>query len=153
MSINPPFFDTKDPSFTQDPYSYYKKLRLESDLTFSEKLNGWVVHRYDDIEFFLKNTQLTKPGNKQNKNIGSWKELFNRKAAFSDLLMKAKGFTADWMVSLDSNKHKALRKAIGAHFNSKSLGELKVYLEEIAEQTILNRPNKKSLDIMDYYGK
>jgi hypothetical protein len=38
-----------DPALIDDPYPTYRRLREEAPVFWSERMNGWVVTRYDDV--------------------------------------------------------------------------------------------------------
>ena len=41
------------PAFYQDPYPYYRQLRAEAPVAWSQALGAWVLTRYEDVQATL----------------------------------------------------------------------------------------------------
>ena len=51
--------DLLTPNFLADPYPYYKQLREENPIFWSEKLEAWVITRYNDVQTVLHHPRLS----------------------------------------------------------------------------------------------
>src|SRR6185295_12192110 len=48
------FVDFTSPDFIADPYSAYARLREMRPVSWDEKLDSWVITRYDDVHLVLR---------------------------------------------------------------------------------------------------
>ena len=58
--MDPARFDTEllTPAYLADPYQYYCALREREPVYWSDRLNAWVLTRYDDVQAALRHPQL-----------------------------------------------------------------------------------------------
>ncbi len=51
LETDPTFFDRHyfDPPAIQDPYSLYDLMRQSQPVTWSQRMQAWVIFRYDDV--------------------------------------------------------------------------------------------------------
>ena len=58
--MDPDCFDTEllSPAYLADPYQYYRALREGEPVHWSDRLNAWVLTRYDDVLSALRNPRL-----------------------------------------------------------------------------------------------
>jgi cytochrome P450 len=60
----PPELDAElvSDQFLADPYPTYRRLRVEAPVAWSESQHGWILTRYDDIMFALKDARMSNAG-------------------------------------------------------------------------------------------
>jgi cytochrome P450 len=57
-----PLYDPLSPSFLEDPYPFYARLREESPVHFNSDGDGWVLSRYADAQMVLRDGRFGRTG-------------------------------------------------------------------------------------------
>ncbi|WP_128894843.1 cytochrome P450 family protein [Longirhabdus pacifica] len=131
-------FDLSSPSFAKNPHPYYDYLRKNKPIIKVDVPGGdptWLVTRYDDVQFILKNTELLSKHRSSvcpyhNEQIPKPLKAFNKS-----------------MLNVDPPDHTRLRKLIAKAFAPKSVEPLKPRMYEIANDLIDRMMTKENPDL------
>lgn len=133
-----------DATFIQDPYSLYRRLRVEAPVTEAVMPRGlkvWLVTRYADARDALANPAL-------HKNMRDAQHLFKHHQTKTS----TGGFGADLtahMLNSDPPDHTRLRKLVAKAFTMRRVELLRPRIEEITETLLDNMSEEVDL-VNDY---
>lgn len=154
MALDPFFFDSKDPSFVNNPYPIYQRLREEAPVYYSERYKAWFISTYDNAKMVFGNEEYFGFQNK-NKNLRelqpSWEStLENAKGiegylAIKDKVIESQGL---WIASRESADHNRIRKEFNPSFSPKRLKISEPQIRNLITQTIENHKGKSRMDIV-----
>jgi cytochrome P450 len=110
--------------YKDNPYPLYHQLRSQHHIFWDERLNAWVLTRYQDVAEALKNPQLS------NQRLSLEKSSFPEK--FQDLVEESLKIIQKQMIFNDSTVHGRLKGVWSSIFSSKVLESL---IEQIKSMT------------------
>jgi cytochrome P450 len=113
------------PEYLADPYSFYSELRQKAPVHFSERLNGWVVTRYEDVTAGLLHKLLISRRRVESFSSRLDSTGQNRMAALHQHLEK-------WIGNMDPPDHTRLRALVNKAFTPRMVQELAHSIESIA---------------------
>ena len=122
-----------------DPYPLYTRLRSEDPVHYSERLQTWIVTRYDDVKSALGDDRLSSDKMAFYMNTMSPKDR-------NDLDSLSQYMTR-WMSMKDRPDHTRLRGLVNKAFTPKSLQDLLPEIQKICDDLVDNfiSGNKKDL--------
>lgn len=134
-------FNFADPKVRECPYPFYKAMRDEAPVYFSEALNCWIISRYDDCLEALR-----KP------------EVFSSKMGFHPgkipdeviRIQNEEGFgpLPDTLVSNDPPSHTRYRKLVDRAFTAGRVKKMQEYIEKVTDEQIDLFIDRGSAEIM-----
>lgn len=124
----PPVLDLFSPDFINDPVPMLDRMLAEQPIAFDPRINGWLVGRYEDVKALEREARLSS----------------QRQAYVSALLppelrshiQPLVDWYAGWMVMLDGNAHRRLRRLAAYAFQPRNLNELGGRIEEVVDQLL-----------------
>jgi cytochrome P450 len=109
-------FDPFEPGFVESPYDQYARLRASDPVHWSDLLQGWVLTRYEDVAFILRDSTISV-------------ELDNAKASpvvqYERDRMAARGGKAETLVLRDDPDHARLRRLMQQPFGIRAIDRLR----------------------------
>ncbi|MBW4635415.1 MAG: cytochrome P450 [Iphinoe sp. HA4291-MV1] len=114
--------------YRDNPYPLYHQLRSQHHIFWDERLNAWVLTRYQDIAEALKNPQLS------NQRLSLDKSSFPEKV--QHLVEESLKIIQRQMIFNDSTVHSRLRGVWSSIFSSKVLESLVVQIKLITENLL-----------------
>ncbi|BBC37142.1 hypothetical protein SGFS_084360 [Streptomyces graminofaciens] len=141
------FFNPTDPEFRRDPYPVYRKLRDEHPL-LPGPLSSWVVSRYDDVEFLLRDRRL-------GKDLGK-SQFFAQPAGAPDeepppfLGLGMDGWDGNLFKLLDPPDHTTLRSLVAAPFTPAAVDTLIKSVTAVVDELLVDLPPR--FDAMELLG-
>ena len=122
-----------------DPYPLYARLRSEDPVHYSDRLQTWIITRYEDVKSALTDSRLSSDKMAFYMNTMSPKERKN--------LDSLSQYMTQWMSMKDRPDHTRLRGLVNKAFTSKSLQDLLPEIQTICDDLGDNfiSENKKDL--------
>lgn len=122
-----PAFDSVllSPEYLNNPYPFYSELRCKSPVYFSERLNGWVVTRYEDVTAGLLDKRLIS---RQRVKSFSSKLDSSEQICMSTLHRHLE----KWIGNMDPPDHTRLRSLVNKAFTPRMVQELTSAIEGVA---------------------
>ena len=108
------YFDSK--LLHNNPYPFYKKLRNDSPIYWSDKLNSWVISSYNHVSQILKDFN-------QFSNAGRQMNFLNQFSSGDQKILEPlrKHYEFGGLIHSDPPQHTRLRKLLSKGFTSKIL--------------------------------
>jgi cytochrome P450 len=124
-------FNPFDPSFAEDPYPHWQALR-EQDPVHQTPLGLWLLLRYEDIQRFVRDPQLSvedrhaRPGLLEAAARAALGDRYDENAA--------KGSRA--MLNVDPPDHTRLRRLVSKAFTPRTIERLRPRVEELVDEAL-----------------
>jgi len=117
------------PEYLANPYRYYAQLRDTEPVHWSERLNAWVLTRYEDVRAALKNPHLIS-GRRVSSYAGS-------------LPAETRGEMAPlfyqfdtWIGNMDPPDHTRLRRLVNVAFTARMVENLRSDIEQLVHELL-----------------
>ena len=118
-------FQLLDPKVHADPFPFYRRLREEAPVTWDPFMHTWVVTRYEDVHFVLKEFSADRtPDPKKMEALG-----LPSLGPVADLMARQ-------MLFLDAPDHTRLRKLCMSAFTPRRVEAMEDKVREIAHGLI-----------------
>ena len=128
------------PSFLEDPYPAYERLRVEDPVHRSMALQAWVLTRYDECVAVLRDHQTFS--SESGHATGQLAEELTRQRLQSPL-----GHVPT-VLNSDPPVHTRLRAIVSRAFTPRVVEEMRPRVEEIAESLFADRGEDGPFDVM-----
>lgn len=116
----------ENPRLIDDPYPFYKNWRDEHPIWWADDVQGWVVSRYDDVRFVLKDAKLFS-----SKSMGEGEQQAMALPLLTD----------------DPPRHTQLRSIVNKAFTSKTLKDIESTVTELVGEQLNVIQGKTDIDI------
>jgi cytochrome P450 len=132
----PLVFNPLDPAFIADPYPFYRRLR-ETAPVFKTPLGFWLVTRYEDVAFALRDKRFGKDfvRNMERRYGGSVSE-----PAISSL--------SHTMLVLDPPDHTRLRGLVTKAFTARRVADMRPRIVKLVEEQLDRVIDKGGMDVI-----
>ena len=134
-------FNPSLPEVQADPYPFYKRLREEDPVHWSEPLDGWVLTRYDDVEAVLRDPRFSADRRRAQ----------NRYAQEAMAAAEEHGgpiARANTMLSADPPEHTRMRLLISKAFLPRAVEKLRPHIQDIADELLDAADEPGRLDLL-----
>ena len=121
-------FNPFSPEFQADPYTAYSELRRDEPVSRQDAFNAFLVSRYDDIVYVLKNPNLFS-----STAIG----------------MQIKGGTTRTIINTDPPDHTKMRNLINRAFTPRMVADMEPRIREITRGLLDRVDGASEMDIVD----
>ena len=128
------------PKFLSNPYSYYKQLREENPVFWSERLQAWIITRYKDVEPALHDPRLSSGKRVAAILSGLPAEERGQYQQLYDHVIKWLGFT-------DPPDHDRLRGLLGKTFTPRMMEALLPTIQGIVNELLDAVHGQDEIDI------
>ena len=125
-----------------DPYPLYARLRSEDPVHYSDRLQTWIVTRYEDVKSALNDARLSSDKMAFYMNTMSPKD---RKD-----LDSLSQYMTQWMSMKDRPDHTRLRGLVNKAFTSKSLQDLLPEIQRICDDLVDNFISENKKDLIEH---
>ncbi len=127
----PPDLDAELASerFLADPYPTYRRIRLEAPVAWSETQHSWMLTRYDDIMFALKDPRMSNAGRMR----ALLEPLADRDRWSADLIADHYDSTLPFM---NPPRHTPVKTTLQRAFTTKAVAALRPDVEGLVEALI-----------------
>ena len=125
-----------------DPYPLYARLRSEDPVHYSDRLQTWIITRYEDVKSALTDYRLSSDKMAFYMNTMSPKERKN--------LDSLSQYMTQWMSMKDRPDHTRLRGLVNKAFTSKSLQDLLPEIQRICDDLVDNFISENKKDLLEH---
>ena len=142
-TMDPVRFDTEllTPSYLADPYQYYRVLREGEPVYWSDRLNAWVLTRYDDVLSALRNPLLIS-----GQRVQSYADSLPPDAEASlDPLFYQIG---KWIGNMDAPAHTRLRRLVTGAFTPRMVEGLRPGVTALVNELLDKAFESESTDFI-----
>ena len=117
-------FDTDllTPVYLANPYPSYAALRDTAPVFFSQRLNAWVLTRYQDVHLALKDARLVS-----SRRVSSYSQQLS--AELRSQLQPLFDQFDTWIGNMDPPDHTRLRRLVNAAFTTRMVEAMRVEIE------------------------
>ncbi|MDP7643634.1 MAG: cytochrome P450 [Anaerolineales bacterium] len=137
--------DFLTPEYFANPYPLYHRLRAEAPACWSEKLEAWLLTRYDDVKAGLNDPRLNSSG-----RIAS---ILDRLPSGAHDEYQALLVHMNNMMSFnDPPVHTRLRSLIGKAFTPLGVTSLRPQIQVIVDELLDNVAGKGRFDLVDEFA-
>ncbi len=122
-------FDTLllTPQYLADPYAVFSDLRSNDPVHWSERMNGWVVTRYDDVKIALQDTRLIS-GQRLRSYMGQFPEAIQKR------MESLYNNYTKWLVMMDPPNHTRLRALVNKAFTPRMVEGLRPLIQKLNDE-------------------
>lgn len=133
------------PEYFSDPYPLYRDLRTNAPAYWSNKLNAWLLTRYDDVKSGLNDSKLNS-----SDRIASIMDRIDSSAQqeYNGLLKHM----TNMMSFNDPPVHTRLRKLVGKAFTPNRINNLQPQIQTIVDELLDKVCKKASFDLVDEFA-
>jgi cytochrome P450 len=128
-------FNPYSPSFRQDPYPVYRRLRDEYPVYHNEELGFFAISRYDDIVAALQDVETFSSSNAL--GIGAPKEVLDQ---------------IPMMMLLDPPRHGQLRALVNRAFTPRRVAGLEPRIRALARSLVDDFIERGSCDLVEHFS-
>jgi len=121
-------YDPSDPAMVANPYAVLQRLRDEDPVHWSDKLNGWVLTRYDDVRLALNDVRFSAD------RITPFLE--HLPPAERAAIAEVAAMLGRWAVFVDPPLHTRLRALTNKAFTRRALAALQPRIAAIVERLL-----------------
>jgi len=121
-------FNPFRPEVIADPYPYYARYRQEDPVHWSSTLDAWVLTRYEDVSFVLRDPRFSA-NRRQGRNR------FIQLAEARQQYVSPLGNVVT-MLGADPPEHTRLRRLVSQSFTLKAINALRPRIEELVHQLL-----------------
>lgn len=142
--LKDPFLPVTD-DFLRDPYRYYKNLRDNDPVFWSESGKYWIITRYADADTILRDLRFGKSMPKfaaENSLLG--------KAVIPLLkhFLAGGASTSQSMLNMNPPDHTRLRSLVNKAFTPKMIEKMREHIQQIADDLLNKKQGQKQMDLV-----
>ena len=124
-----------------DPYPQYHQLREADPVHWSELMSLWVLSRYQDIEFVLRDARFSaNRRNSSNQLVQRAEEMQDRGLPFAN---------ATTMLGADPPEHTRLRGLVSKVFTPRSVEAMRPRIQEIVDELLDATHDNEPFDLIE----
>ncbi|HEV3492835.1 MAG TPA: cytochrome P450, partial [Reyranella sp.] len=131
-------FNPLDPAFIADPYPFYRRLR-ETAPVFKTPQGLWLVTRYDDVTFALRDKRFGKDF------VGNLERRYGNLARMEEPAVASLGRT---MLVLDPPDHTRLRSLVTKAFTARRVADMRPRIKALVDAQLDRVIDKGEMDVM-----
>jgi cytochrome P450 len=131
-------FNPLDPAFIADPYPFYRRLR-ETAPVFKTPQGLWLVTRYDDVTFALRDKRFGKDF------VGNLERRYGNLARMEEPAVASLGRT---MLVLDPPDHTRLRALVTKAFTARRVADMRPRIKALVDAQLDRVIDKGEMDVM-----
>src|SRR3981081_3458854 len=131
-------FNPLDPAFIADPYPFYRRLR-ETAPVFKTPQGLWLVTRYDDVTFALRDKRFGKDF------VGNLERRYGNLARMEEPAVASLGRT---MLVLDPPDHTRLRALVTKAFTARRVADMRPRIKALVDAQLDRVIDTGGMDVM-----
>jgi len=131
-------FNPLDPAFIADPYPFYRRLR-ETAPVFKTPQGLWLVTRYDDVTFALRDKRFGKDF------VGNLERRYGNLARMDEPAIASLART---MLVLDPPDHTRLRALVTKAFTARRVADMRPRIKALVDEQLDREIDKGEMDVM-----
>lgn len=137
--------DLLTPGYLANPYPYYRQLRDGAPIWYSERMNAWIVSRYEDVNAGLKDRRLIS-----RLRVDSYVELLPPEAR--DSMEPLSRHMSGWIGNIDPPDHTRLRALVNKAFTPRMVQNLRPRIEKIVEDLLDAVADAREMDFIEQFA-
>ena len=136
-------FDTDllTPVYLADPYPSYTALRATTPVFFSQRLNAWVLTRYQDVHRALKDSRLVS-----SRRVSSYAKQLSTE--LRPQLQPLFDQFDTWIGNMDPPDHTRLRRLVNAAFTTPMVQAMRGEIERLIEELFATIDSDQTIDFV-----
>ena len=131
--------DMFDPKTIAQPHKFYRRLRDEAPIVWSEQTQGWVLTRYEDVRRVLRN-----PEQFSSARTTDGPGIIGRTDVVREEVAPPRTLT---MLNADRPDHTRLRKLLSIDFTPARIGRLLPRIEQLCASLVQGASRRDSFDV------
>jgi cytochrome P450 len=131
-------FNPLDPAFIADPYPFYRRLR-ETAPVFKTPMGFWLITRYDDIAFVLRDKRFGKDF------IGAMERRYGGSEGMKEPAIASLSRT---MLVQDPPDHTRLRGLVTKAFTARRVADMRPRIKALVDEQLDRVIDKGEMDVM-----
>jgi cytochrome P450 len=143
MTDTAPIFNPFEPGFVEDPYHQYRSLR-ESDPVHHNPFGAWMVFRYEDVQRFLRDPELSV----EDRNA--------HPTALSELAREVIGDQVEFgnqaMLNRDPPDHTRLRRLVSKAFTPRTIEKLRPRVQELVDSILDQARERGEMELIGEFA-
>ena len=137
------------PEVIADPYAYYGRLREEDPVHWNDKYDTWVITRYDDLVWLIRNHEMFSSALK-NDPKPPYPEIYESDLELYEVF---KQFDGDMLNQQDRPAHLEMRKIVQGYFSPKSMEAWRPLVKSAIKDLLDAAEERGHMDVMrDFAG-
>ena|SRR2546427_1180710 len=133
-------FNPFTPEMLKDPYPAYKQLRETAPIFFSELMESWILTRYEDVDFSLRDPRFSADRGRARTRFSEM--IQQQEAEFGPF-----GRTPT-MLTADPPLHTRLRRLVSKAFTPRAVENLRPRIQEIVDQLLDEAEERGKFDLV-----
>ena len=129
--------DMFDPRMIANPHQFYRRMRDEAPVVWSEQTNAWVLTQYDDVRNVLRHPELFSSAGTMSGMVGRTDINHEEVAPHGTLTM----------LNSDRPEHTRLRKLLALDFTPNRIDRMRPRISELCQQLLDGASQRKSFDV------
>jgi cytochrome P450 family 109 len=113
-------YNPVSPEVQENPYPYYAFLREHHPVAWIEPVRSWILSRYEDVDYAIKNAQIFSSAKWIGQSLGDLNPVPE----------------VPWMIETDPPDHTRLRKLVGKAFTPRMVSVLEPRMHAIASKLL-----------------
>ena len=127
-----------------DPYPLFHRLRSEDPVHWSERLNSWVLTRYDDVRAASRDQRFAS--DRASVNMSALSEPDRTR------LRPLGEHVSNWLGFTDPPKHTRMRNLISKTFTSKLAEDMRARIQQIVDALIDDVEGQGQMDLVNDFA-
>ena len=130
---------------TNDPYTYFGRLREEDPVHWNELYDLWVITRHDDLVWLTRHHELFSSEVLKRDPRPPYPQV---DAADLELYEYVRGFSSDQFIQHDRPEHLEMRKVIHGYFTPRSMEAWRPMVQSAITDLLDAAEEKGRMDVM-----
>jgi len=131
--------------FFRNPYPFYQKLLTDAPVTWSEKVGGWLVSPFEDVQLGLQSTSFRSGGRIDFAAKVLSPEVRQENMAALDCINAMMSFR-------DAPDHTRLRRLVSKAFTPRRIAALEPQVQDMVDQLLDQWPNDEVFDLVETFS-
>src|SRR5712664_2062283 len=137
--------DLFTPEVTNDPYSYFGRLREEDPVHWNELYELWVITRHDDLVWLTRHHELFSSEVLKRDPRPPYPQV---DASDLGLYEYVRGFSSDQFIQHDRPEHLEMRKVVHGYFTPRSMEAWRAFVQHAVTELLDAAEAKGHMDVM-----
>lgn len=129
-------YNPLSPEVQANPFPYYTQLRHHAPVLWVEPLQAWMLSRYHDVDYAIKNPQLFSSANFTAQSLGELRP----------------GPDVPWLLDMDPPAHTRVRKLVNKAFTPRLIKALEPRVRAISQALLTPLRSQRAFDYVQSYS-
>lgn len=129
-------YNPLSPDVQANPFPHYTQLRRQAPVLWVEPLQAWMVSRYHDVDYAIKNPQLFSSANFTAQSLGELRP----------------GPDVPWLLDMDPPAHTRVRKLVNKAFTPRLIKALEPRVRAISQELLTSLHSQRQFDFVQNFS-